>query len=318
MQFTPLTFRRAALALSVTLAGALTGCAVPHGKAVPAPVVQSNPGTLVMVQHTHEVAVEDSDNKPLAGATATFELTANDEPLPRRSCTTGLDGKCSVKVNVKRNPGHATPFASNARVSVQLSGHYGATAESSNTFSGGRRDGAAAQSAVTLLRPSDYLTLSFLQSSQDAALRSDVLRLIPLIRMASPPADTELHVRSVGPHLYKGRKYLRLAFSSQRVFDAGSANRQAVGQRLFDESVRPLLGAMASLANTDAFDGVDIVMEAPLKDPSGKSVAARWLEYRFVVPNVSARRFKNQQITAQQLIDQSTVFLGNERIDLKL
>ncbi|MBK6999044.1 MAG: hypothetical protein IPH35_03390 [Rhodoferax sp.] len=54
------------------------------------------------------------------------------------------------------------------------------------------------------------------------------------------------------------------------------------------------------------------------KDFTGKSATPTKLEYRFLMPQDAVRRYKEQELSGQQLVGQSVVLLNDERIDLKL
>jgi len=170
-----------------------------------------------------------------------------------------------------------------------------------------------------MFRPSDFLADTFVNSSQDAALREQALRFISLIRLQSVIVDTDLQPKSVGTLDYKAKKYLRLAFTSDNTYNSLKLSRYQIGQRLFDDSVRKLLSPLnTNVASPKAFYGYDIVMKSSTKDFSDKYATPISLEYRFLMPQEAVRRYKDQDMSGQQLIDQSIVLLNDERIDLKL
>lgn len=306
--------------LVLALVVASTGCVAPtprtYNTSSPPPFAPTTSS------HSFEVIVQDFQKNPLQGVTVTFDITANDDVrLPQQVCVTGDSGRCSVTVDVPRNPKYTyvTSFSSTAKVSTKLDGYYGASTSIFNSTGSSTGGTAPRTPTLTMLRPSDYLSDSFLSSPQDSVLREQALRFISLIRLQSLVVDTDLQPKSVGTLDYKGKKYLRLAFTSHNTYNSLKLSRYQIGQRLFDESVRKLLNPLnTNVASPKAFYGYDIVIKASTKDFSEKYATPISLEYRFLMPQEAVRRYKDQDLSGQQLIDQSIVLLNDERIDLKL
>ena len=112
---------------------------------------------------------------------------------------------------------------------------------------------------------------------------------------------------------------MQIKLNSDSVYNTLKLNNYAIGTKVFDEVVRkmidPLNGAVkASKTNY----GYDIVVIGHSKDFSEKYAVAKNLEYRFLIPEAVARRYKDKDISGQELLNNSIVLLDDERIDLKL
>ena len=314
------TTNRLRYSLFLAILPAIAACVVPpprtYGSYSSAPTFASS------FTHGFDVVVQDFETKPIPGATVTFDITANtDTALPQQVCVTNDSGRCSASVEVPRNPTltYVASYSSTAKVSTKLEGYYGAITSIYNRTGSSAGGTPPRTHILTILRPVDYLSDAFVASTQDGPLRAQALRFISQIRLQSLLVDTDLDPKSVGTLDYKGKKYLHLVFASENTYNSLKVTRYQIGQRLFDESVRKLLNPLnTNIGNPKAFYGYDIVMKSSTKDFSQKYATPTPLEYRFLMPQDAVRRYKDQDLSGQQLIDQSVVLLNEERFDLKL
>lgn len=314
------TTNRLRHSLLLAILPAIAACVAPPPRAYSS--YSSTPTFANSFTHGFDVVVQDFEKKPIPSVTVTFDITANtDTLLPQQTCVTNDSGRCSVSVEVPRNPAlsYVASYSSTAKVSTKLDGYYGAFTSIYNSAGSSAGSTPPRTPTLTMLRPVDYLSDAFVASTQDGPLRAQALRFISQIRLQSLLVDADLDPKSVGTLDYKGKKYLRLVFSSENTFNSLKLTRYQIGQRLFDESVRKLLNPLnTNIANPKVFYGYDIVMKSSTKDFSQKYAAPTPLEYRFLMPQDTVRRYKDQDLSGQQLIDQSVVLLNEERIDLKL
>ncbi|MES3016098.1 MAG: hypothetical protein V4750_20520 [Pseudomonadota bacterium] len=310
----------------------LVGCASGPTKSVNTPVAAPRPSAVAPISpsgpasvgHTYQVTVKGLDKRPVAGAEAAFEVRDKASPYKRASlkCLTSAQGLCAVAFDASRSDAYKTieSYSSEATVAVTAPGYMTAVTSMASAIHNpdlGRAH--SIEGDVLLLSAKDYLTDDFLASARDAALREQALRFIPDMRLLGLDVKATLAQKRVGPTDYKGRKYLQLVFTTDNVYNSLVMSRYALGQRLFEESVSKVLTPLNThLSNPKAFYGYDVVMVTFTSDFGDKLAKTKPMVYRFLVPQDTVRRYKDQVISGQQLIDQSVVLLDDERIDLKL
>jgi len=308
-------FKPANLLMMVVASCFVAGCA--------APSVDFQPRA--SVPHVYKVIVKDVNGKPLPSVKVTGNISGLYNPEKKEvSCTTDGEGTCPdfmYETMTDSKSRYYFSYSSYAKFEAEKTPYYAKKINSSSDYgsSGASSKDPVKTVNVILLKSTDYLKDDFLASSAEKELRERVLTFLAYFQVQSILTDTSLVLKGIGPIDFKGKKYLQIKLNSDSVYNTLKLNNYAIGTKVFDEVVRkmidPLNGAVkASKTNY----GYDIVVIGHSKDFSEKYAVAKNLEYRFLIPEAVARRYKDKDISGQELLNNSIVLLDDERIDLKL
>lgn len=304
--------------VSILAVAAMVSACAPRPGYVRTNTFASTPSTL---NHAYEIAVKNSVNEPLQGAQVEFTLTSPSFTNPEKSvCTTDSNGICKASVNVFNSTMYSQSYSSTASYKVSMPGYYSDSGKATSTWgSSYSKQAQVVQQKAILYKPSDYLSESFLNSTADRELRDKAITFVSTIRLQSLLVDSDLMVRGMDVSKFKAKKYLQLKINTSNTYNSLKLDKYAIAKRIFDESVRKILNPLnEDISNSRSFYGYDLVVYGYTKDFSKEYAFSDKIEYRFLMPQESVRRYKNKDISGQQLLDASIILMNDERIDLKL
>ena len=92
-----------------------------------------------------------------------------------------------------------------------------------------------------------------------------------------------------------------------------------LGKMSFDEIVLKALTPLNEyIGESKLFYGYDISFSSSSRNFADRYATPESIEYRFLIPKEIVKKYKNNDITGQKVLDASIVFMNNERIELKL
>lgn len=248
------------------------------------------------------VTVLDSKGQPVAGATVNVQVFPGG---PELRCLTGANGICPGKVQFA-----LTEPNFRMTVKARAPGMHDATAyfveqlrQPKKTFD------------VTMTREDDYLCRA-LTTPALTAVGKQVLPSVELLRNIVAQEAT-FDYGSICLSTFKNRKYLSLPVLQPLEPGRQRFSNTQLGSIVFDELVRKILDVTKSYGRLPV-DGYDISVATQVADRSEnyRNVTAK--VYRFYLPKQAVEKYKDKDITSQQLIDASVVLLNDDRIELKL
>lgn len=260
----------------------------------------------------------------MSGVAAEVQLEAKGTTSKTVQCTTDDAGRCpEVSYEVSSDPSfnYSKYYSSLAKAKGNKQGYYTASASGlSNAGSGTALSSVAITDLkLRMIAPVDYLDDGFAMSPADRDLRDRVMRFLEVIKLQSVLVESEVMLKGVGTSEFKGKKYLRLKVNSTTTFNSLKLNKYDMGKRLFDETVRKVLNPLnENIAAPRAYFGYDIVVYGHTKSFADKYATADKVEYRFLLPEASVRRYKDKDISGQALLDAGVVLMDDERVDFKL
>lgn len=173
--------------------------------------------------------------------------------------------------------------------------------------------------SVKLLRPIDYFSDEFLNSSVFSSMKDRVLGFIDILLLQSIIQDARLETRSIKTSVFKEKNYLSLALTSINVFNSLKISKYDIGKKLFDDIVRKILNPLNdNLALVKELYGYDLVINGYTKSIADEKASNTKIEYRFYIPKDIVAKYKNKDISGQQLLDNSIILMDDERVDFKL
>lgn len=272
-------------------------------------------------EHKYEILVKDIDGRPLEGAKIDYTLSkgvgGQDGTYKQGISTTLQDGKITDSIY-----GLSKYDGSQIKYAVSKDGYY--TISGSSYITGvSVRDELIEKRAVnvTLNKATDYFAPLFLTANESIATKDKILTFIDLLLLQGIVSNANLSPRSINLGAFKDKKYLQFKLSSTTAYNTLRLNKYDVGKMLFDDVVRKMLNPLNEYISGPDFWGYDIAVIGYMKDFSDKYadyMRGDAIEYRFMMPQATVKKYKDKDISGQQLLDASIILIDDERVDLKL
>ncbi|MCF7861582.1 hypothetical protein K9M79_05030 [Candidatus Woesearchaeota archaeon] len=279
------------------------------------------------VKHHYELKILNMDNEPIEGATVTYTIMEEgysfyEEREPNiisNSLVTDSDGIIRDSIWVIGWRWNNQFKESNFSCTVSKTGYYNRGTWMDSDY-GSRWDSlAVVKETVVLIRPIDYLERDFALELSENSLQSEILSLIDLIKLEGLIANTSLSLNSIKLNPFKENVYLQIKFSNNDRYNSIQLNKYEIGKIMFDEVVRKILNPLNDyISESESFFGYDLTVIGHTKNFLQTLEPSQPIEYRFLIPKTVVKDYKNQDLTGQQLLDNSIILMDNERIDLKL
>lgn len=252
---------------------------------------------------TLKVGARDLQKRPLGDVSINAQI--NDRS---GRCVTDSAGSCQIPVEFVRKD------RSNYKVTfdVAATGRY-SKKQTKELPSGIKSD----ITEIVLDQPADYLC-DALQTAQNQALAKQMTEWVDALRVKAIIQDTVIAHGNFCTTNFKNKKYASVKLDHTSVFNSLKLNNYQIGVRMFDEVVRKMLDVVAPAVASLPLDGYDLMIQTATGDATEKYADKKTLTYRFYLPKQAVQKYKDKDITGQQLIDASVVLLNEERIDLKL
>lgn len=314
-------------ALIAAAAALVAGCAAPPSRTYSqvggAPSAPS-PSAPSSVTHRFAVEVKDSAGRPVAGSTVKFSPDKKSTTRGEvKDCIADAQGRCEYSVEVDRNPAYkyVDDYSSTVEYRVEKPGFFLKSGKIFNLF-GDKTSGTISpvkSNTVTIYTAEDYMADGFGSKPSDRELREKAIRFLTLIQLQSLLNEAEVPLKAFNTSDFKGKRYFQLKLNSTTQYNSLKLNKYDIGKQLFDESLRKILNPLNDhISNPKAFYGYDMIINGYSKSFTDKNAVAEKIEYRFLMPQDAVKRYKDKDISGQQLLNASVILMNDERIDMKL
>ena len=274
------------------------------------------------VQHQYELTVVDVDGNPLEGVRIDYELKDRKRVVKSASYINMTDGKLYESLSATPDPQftYSTLYKSEFDYKASKDGYYPKNGTMSSDYEGKYSYGKPIEKdKITLIRPIDYFNKKFASSLSDVKLKTRILSFIDLIILEVLVTKSVLETKSVNLVSFKGNSYLQFKFTNVNVYNSLKLDKYDIGKRLFDEVIRKVLSPLNEhIAESNLFYGYDLTVVGHTKSFADEYATAKPIEYRFIIPEKIVRKYKNKDISGQQVLDSSIILMDDERIELKL
>jgi hypothetical protein len=272
-------------------------------------------------EHKYEILVKDIDGRPLEGAKIDYTLSkgvvGQDGTYRQGIYTTPQDGKMTESIY-----GLSKYDGSQVKYKISKDGYYSISGSSYITGVSVRNDTYETQAiSLTLNKATDYFAPSFLTANENAATKDKILTFIDLILLQGIVSNANLSPRSINLGTFKDKKYLQFKLTSTTAYNTLRLNKYDAGKMLFDDVVRKILNPLNEYISGPDFWGYDITVIGYMKNFADKYAdytLGDAIEYRFMMPQTTVKKYKDKDISGQQLLDASIILINDERVDLKL
>lgn len=168
-------------------------------------------------------------------------------------------------------------------------------------------------------QPSGYLAQNFENSDEGVKLKSKLLDSIDVLLENSLLSKTYLVRHSIKLVQFKNENYLTFKFSNDIIYNTRQSDKYKVAKIQFDDLIRKILPPLnSSVSDPSLFNGYNIVVTTHIQDFLNKAETLKEMEYRFLIPQDIAKKYKDKDITGQELINSSIILMNDERIKLDL
>lgn len=267
-------------------------------------------------KHTVNFLVKDYSSKPVIGAKIIINSKLIDGKTKDTELLTGLDGKTLIEYkydslddcDIKGRKELFTELI----YKVEKIGYY----KSSGSLKVNAETPINEQ--ITLMSPTDYFKTDFNKSPKYASIRKKVLLILDLIVVEGFIRNVTLDLASIEVEKFKNKNYFKLLFADRNEYNSSKLSKYDIAKRIFDEAIRKLLNPLNDyLFQSTEIDGYDIQINTSTRNFVDKEDKSQKLLYLFYLPKSEVLKYKNKDISGQQLIDKSIILLNDERIDLK-
>jgi hypothetical protein len=279
---------------------------------------RSTPQTFSSI-HQYNLLVKDINGNPIAGVDGSYTIEREHKEYNSGKFSTNADGKFSKSVSyISPYQYIGSKFSSTLKYKIAKDGYYTTSGSQYVLYD----EDKTVNGSVTLLKPTDYINPAFLSSPTGNELKVNILAFIDLIRLQSLLANADLKPQTISLINFKDEDYLQFTFVSSNAYNSLRMNKYDIGKRLFDDVVRKVLNPLNEhISNPKAFYGYDLKVIGYTKnfaDKYSEYSAGTPIEYRFMIPEGIVKKYKNKDISGQQVLDASVILMDDERIELKL
>ncbi len=171
---------------------------------------------------------------------------------------------------------------------------------------------------VRLIRLTHYFKPTFLSSKVGMELKDKILPFIES-KIFERLTDSYMESRSIDLVTFKGKKYLRFKFVSDKVYNSLRLTKYDIAKILFDEVIRKILNPLNShISDPTQFYGYDLTIIGHTKSFTDEYIMPTSIEYRFIMAQETVRKYKDKDISGQDVLNESIILMDDERIELKL
>lgn len=274
------------------------------------------------VKHSYLIKISDINNNPVEGAKVHYQLKNLDKIIRDTTITTKNDGIVFDFLQATADPvySYLKSYKSEFSYEIKKDGYYTQKGKfDSNYGEDYTRDKEQKNETIILIKPTDYIKDSFILSSQGEELKIKILGFIDVLLLQSLLSDSYLETQSINLIDFKENKYLTFKFVNTNSYNSLKLNKYDIGKTLFDEVIRKILNPLnENLGKSKEFYGYDLTVVGHTKSFADKYALVQKIIYRYMIPREIVEKYKNKDISGQQVIDASIILMDDERIDLKL
>lgn len=292
------------------------------------------------IEHTYELQVVDVNDKPIPKTMVKFHIESggHKEKIVRDSIAyTDSEGKLLQKVLVTpdRRDSSGNSYSSFFGYQVTKESYFPKEGGLGSFYNGrpvvpylARRldpdlkaniETEIQSKTIKLVRPIDYFRPSFLSSQVGIQLKGKILPFIGMIIIEGIISNSSMETQSINLIEFKGKKYLKFKFVNTNVYNSLRLTKYDIAKILFDEVIRKILDPLNyHISDPTQFYGYDLTILAGTKSFARKSDTPTLIEYRFIIPQATVRKYKDKDISGQDVLNESIILMDDERIELKL
>ena len=272
--------------------------------------------------HSYSLDIVDINDKPIQGASVHYILKNEVNIVKDTTVVTNSDGKITVSLTATSTLGgkYVASYYTLFEFTVSKRGYSSYSGLLDNDYGKYQYLGQSSKSdKIELVKLTDYFKPDFMLNKQNETLVSQILDFINTLKNQSQISNSKLKGNSIFVHDFKENKYLSLTFENMNVFNSIKLNKYDIAKILFDEVVRKILNPLNdNLSKSDLFYGYDITVIGYTKSFVDEYALSKKIVYQFMIPKQTVSKYKNKDITGQQVLDQSIILMDDERIELKL
>ncbi|MBV6513799.1 MAG: hypothetical protein FMNOHCHN_03334 [Ignavibacteriaceae bacterium] len=283
----------------------ISGCTLP-------PIEEKPP-----VVHTYSIVVTDVDDSLMSDVSVKYQISSLDTIIKDTTVQTSKNGRIEALIQARTFDvnSYIKYYKSEISYEVTKAGYYYKKGKEKLDT----RESATKVVELRLEKPTDYLSNSFLSSNYDIKLKEKIVGLILFFQAEALLVDSYLSTRSIDVVRFKEQNYLSITLKTTDVYNSLKANKYDICKILFDEVAKKMLTFLNEnfQENTELF-GYDITVIGFTRSFANKFEENKKIVFRYLIPREHVIKYKNKDVSSQQLLDSSIILMDDERIELKL
>ena len=269
---------------------------------------------LYLVSHEYDFIIVDYNGNPVSGAIIKYSLKGYDTKTG--TATSKEDGKIAEKLAIMSSGPSSIDYE------IIAEGYY--TQKDRLSISDFKTTNKSEKVVIrkpndTIIIPIEYFHKDF-SVDLNLQLKNNILQAIDQILAKGTSADYSLEKRSINLIKLKDNVYIQFKFIKTMVYDSSKFNKNDIGNVIFDDIIRKILGPLNDFVTSDEINiyGYDLIVIAETKCFSDINASKQKIEYRFLIPEKTVKKYNIKDISGQNLLDGSIFLMDNERSELKL
>ena len=271
---------------------------------------------IVLAKYIYKLNISDIDGIPIKNAKIDYQLNRNSKIVKQNTVLTNENGSFSDYIydDIDKEPSRLYPDYS-FEYKINSVGYYG----KSDLINFSKSMNNIFTIDINLIKPIDYLNNNFLLSKKGLSLKKNILKFIDIILLQSLLSESNLELHSINLITFKEKYYMSFIFNNTNSYNSLKLNKYDIGKLLFDEVIRKILNPLNDyLGSSKEFYGYDLTVFGHTKNFVDEYATDKKIVFRFMLPNDIVKRYKNKDISGQQVLDASVILMDDERIELKL
>lgn len=164
----------------------------------------------------------------------------------------------------------------------------------------------------------DFYSQDFLSNKYNGKIKADIDSFLGQILKDGFISNSLLEIHSIDLEMFKKQKYITLSLDNQITYNNLKLNKYDIGEKLYDEVIRKMLNNFLIILENEIVNGVSINVFAYTKNLANEYEEKEKIKYKFIMPKNYILKYKNLDITGQELLNNSYILMNDERIQLKL
>lgn len=164
----------------------------------------------------------------------------------------------------------------------------------------------------------DYYSKDFVENKKNDNIKNNIDLFLEKILIDGYISNSLLEIHSIELEVFKEKEYITLSLDNLITYNSIKLNKYDIGKKVYDEIIRKMLDNFKILLENDLTNGVSVKVFTYTKNFTDDKEEKEKLEYKFIMPKEDIIKYKNMDITGQELLNNSYILMSGERIELKL
>ena len=168
-----------------------------------------------------------------------------------------------------------------------------------------------------LYKYEDFMKKSFIENYKDSNLFEESKEFINNLQLLIMKENIKIKLFSLDLSEHQGKKHLQIGFESNIVYNSIKLDKYAIGKIVYDEFIIKVLDESQKI-DSGKIDWINISVRASSKNFVTDYFIKDFYTFEFIMKKGNIDKFKNYEITSQELLNRSIILMEGDRVELKL